>query len=204
MKKTPAPLLGVGLALASLSLLALPALAQEEETKNWSDNAEFAYVMTSGNSDSKTLGFKNTTTWKWERSLFELKLGGIRADSTTETFFAVGTEEEFSYGSRSVTEKTAENYFFDARYERKVTDHFFWYGGVGWERNRFAGIDNRYVAQAGVGNIWFAEEDHKFKIIRENYHKLAKEYPNVYIIDGNRPREEIFKDIKKIIEEIRQ
>jgi putative salt-induced outer membrane protein YdiY len=163
MKKTSSFHFRLGLALAALSLLALPAVAQEEESRNWSDTAEFSYVMTSGNSETKTLGFKNTTTWTWERSLFEIRLGGIRADSTTETFYAVGTEEEYSYGSRSVTDKTAENYFFDARYERNVTDRFFWYGGVGWERNRFAGIDNRYVAQAGVGNIWFDEEDHKFK-----------------------------------------
>lgn len=166
MKKTPSFHFRVGLALAALALLALPASAEEnaeESAKNWSDSAEFSYVMTSGNSETKTLGFKNTTTWTWERSLFDLKLGGIRADSTTETWYAVGTEEEFSYDSRSVTEKTAENYFLDGRYERKITDSFFWYTGAGWERNRFAGIDNRYVAQAGVGNIWWDNEQTKFK-----------------------------------------
>jgi len=162
MNKTPSPLPRVAVVVMALSLLALPAFAEEDST-GWSDVAELSYVMTSGNSETSTLGFKNTTTRTWERSLFVLKAGGIKADSTIETWFAVGTEEDYSYGSRSQTDKTAENYYLDGRYERKVSDSFFWYGGGGWERNRFAGIDNRYIVQGGVGNIWFDREDMKWK-----------------------------------------
>jgi len=152
----------IAAAVAVLSLLAAPAFA-EDGKKGWSDTAEFSYVMTAGNSETQTLGFKNTTTRTWDRSRFVLKAGGINAESTTETWFAVGTDEDYTLDSRSKTDKTAENYYLDGRFERKVSDRFFWYAGAGWERNRFAGIDNRYVAQGGVGNIWFDREAMKFK-----------------------------------------
>lgn len=44
------------------------------------------------------------------------------------------------------------------------------------------------------------EEKEKFEKIRENYRKLKDHFPNTYIIDGNRSKEEVFEDIKKILE----
>ena len=51
-------------------------------------------------------------------------------------------------------EKTAENYYLRGRYDRNITERFFWYGGVGWDRNEFAGIKNRMTVFGGVGNLW--------------------------------------------------
>ena len=41
----------------------------------------------------------------------------------------------------------------------------------------------------------------KIEKIRENYLSLKDYFPNVYIINGNRPKEEVFEEIKKIVEE---
>src|SRR5262249_41691207 len=43
------------------------------------------------------------------------------------------------------------------------SDRLFWFGGAGWERNIFAGIDNRYSAGGGLGNIWRSEDRVKFR-----------------------------------------
>src|SRR5207245_928141 len=58
---------------------------------------------------------------------------------------------------------TAENYFVNGRYDRKISDRFFWYAGAGWDRNRFAGIENRSTGAAGAGNIWVDTERAKFR-----------------------------------------
>ena len=48
---------------------------------------------------------------------------------------------------------SAESYLLNGRYDYKVHERFFWYGSTGWDRNRFAGIQNRYVADGGIGNV---------------------------------------------------
>jgi putative salt-induced outer membrane protein YdiY len=139
--------------------------AQDEEEKKtgWSNDAEFSYVATSGNSETSTLGFKDTAIRAWERSRFVLRAGAIRADTTVTARWAVGDLDDFFIFSESTTAKTAENYFLNGRYENKISDKFYWYAGLGWDRNRFSGIENRTVVQGGVGNIWFNREKLQFK-----------------------------------------
>src|SRR5262249_25147691 len=130
-----------------------PAPAAGEE--HWKDSAELSYVVTAGNSRTNTLGFKNKLWRKWERSAFELNAGGVRAEATTITDeFAVGTTNTFSVTKQRTTDLTAESYYLNGRYDRKITDKFIWFGLAGWDRNRFSGIDNRYTGAAGLGNLW--------------------------------------------------
>ena len=127
----------------------------------WTDAAEFSFVATAGNSETSTFGFKNTLARAWEKSSFELKAGGVRGESTTRTRavnLASPVVEE-----TATTKLTAENYFLNGRYDRKITTRFFWYAGAGWDRNRFAGIQNRYSGVGGVGNIWKDEDRVKFR-----------------------------------------
>lgn len=161
-------------ALPALLLLAAttPVLAQDAPAPapppapkfpKWSDTAELGWVATSGNSESSTLGLKNTLSRENEHSLFELKLGGIRVESTTINLFAVGNATDFTREEDKTTATTAENYFLNGRYDRKITAKFFWFAGAGWDRNRFAGIDNRYAAFGGVGNQWIDTDRRKWR-----------------------------------------
>jgi dTMP kinase len=43
------------------------------------------------------------------------------------------------------------------------------------------------------------EETEKLRRVRENYLKIAKLYPNVHVIDGNRPIEVVAADIREIV-----
>lgn len=142
-------------------LLSLPALCAEteEEAKKWSDTAEFSFVATDGNSESMSLGFKNTAIREWENASLTIGAGGIRVETTTFTRTAVNgvvTEDKDS-------ETTAEAYYFKGRYDRQIHDRLFWYTGAGWDRNEFAGIKNRYIVEGGVGNTWRDTEELKFK-----------------------------------------
>jgi len=158
----------VAAALVPLLVFALiaPARAQdkkEEKKLGWSDQGELGYVATSGNSESSTFGLKNTLARDWERARFELKLAAVRVDTTTRTVTAVGTPTDFSKEVDTNTETTAENYFASSRYDKNITERFFWFGGAGWDRNRFSGIDNRYTVFGGVGNIWSDTEKVKWR-----------------------------------------
>lgn len=146
----------------ALCVLILPVAWAAEGDEGWKDTAEFSLVSTSGNSETTTLGFKNTLSRAWERSAVVVKAGAVRAESTTTSSFAVGSPSVFNVFSTDIDTTTAENYYLNGRYDRKITDRFFWYGGLGWDRNEFAGIENRYIADAGVGNIWRDEDDLKF------------------------------------------
>ena len=146
-----------------------PALAQNDPnavTEGWKDSADLSYVTTSGNSETSTLAFKNKLWRRWLNSGVEFNMGALRSDATTITFTATrdpNNPNDIDVDEDKDSEKTAEAYFFNGRYDRYVTDRFFWFGSAGWDRNTFAGIQNRYSAAAGVGNLWFNTDHMKFR-----------------------------------------
>lgn len=152
-----------GLAVVCGGLLACGSAVAEEPALGWSDKAELSYVQTSGNSEASTLGLKNELKRTWAEALFTLRAGAVRAEATTFFRTAVGTPDSFIFVEDKESELTAESYLLAGRYDHKITERFFWYGGAGWDRNRFAGVQNRYVAEGGVGNIWVDTDTVKFK-----------------------------------------
>ena len=153
-------------ALSVVGLLAFgpaPAAAQEERPLGWTDVAEFTFVLTSGNASSSTLGLKTTLEHQWEEALVHLAAGAVRAESSTTIRAATGTTGDFQVIERTDTEKTAENYFIQARLDRSLTESAYLLGGLGWARNTFAGIKNRYDVVAGAGRAWADSEDRRFK-----------------------------------------
>lgn len=163
--KSPYATMGIaliGLALASWQ----PAVAEDEEPKlGWSSTAELSFVLTAGNSESTTLGFGSNTERKWTDALLQVKLNALRVETTSVFDFAIGTGQD-DFIVPELTAVTAENYSVAGKYDRNISDRFFWYAAVGWLRNEFAGIRDRYVATAGVGNSWYDRERFSF---RTNY-----------------------------------
>ena len=154
-----AAMLACSVAVRAQGTAAAPPATPDD---SWKDTAEFAFVATSGNSESSTLGFSNKLWREWGLSRFETNAKAVRAESRTEPRFAVGTPTDFDVEEPD-TELSAENYFFDARYDRKITDRTFWFGIGGWMRDEFAGIQNRYTAGAGLGNIWIDTDRQKWR-----------------------------------------
>ena len=135
-----------------------PAGESAEEAPAWTHRAEVSYVSTGGNSESSTLGVRNTSTGAVGAGSVTLEVGALRAETTATTRFAVGSGTDFRVQEESVTAVTAENYFLRGRYERTIHDRLFWFTGAGWERNEFAGIENRIQVIAGVGHTWYESE----------------------------------------------
>ncbi len=144
--------------------LTAAAHAQEEEEKptGWEGSAELSAVMTSGNAESESFGLRTQWIRKKQASTLTLEASGLRAESTTTRRFGVGVPGDFRVVEVSTTELTAENYSIRGRRDRSLGEHVFWFVGGGWDRNTFAGIDNRYLGTVGAGHRWIDTETASF------------------------------------------
>jgi putative salt-induced outer membrane protein YdiY len=126
-------------------------------------NADLSYVMTSGNSSSSTLGFKGDLTRRWAKHSIGFAAGGIRASSSAaDARYAIGTPDDFEVRVPDA-EPTAASYYGRGRYDYKLSQRLFYTAGLGWERNRFSGIDGRWVADTGVGYILLSNARTSFR-----------------------------------------
>jgi putative salt-induced outer membrane protein YdiY len=144
-------------------LLATPAwLAAQDGEFTWENTTELSFVSTSGNASSSTLGLKASLIGTGGPNSFRIEIGGIRGESHTTTRTATGTAGTFTVNETSTSQLTAESYFARGRYDRSLGPAFL-FAGVGWDRNTFAGVQNRYAFVSGVGRTWVDSETGRFK-----------------------------------------
>ncbi|MCZ6650675.1 MAG: DUF481 domain-containing protein [Acidobacteria bacterium] len=149
--------------------------AAEETTEDkpkWSNATDLSIVVTEGNSTTSTIGFKNTLRRDWERAWFELKLDGVRSDTADDRFVLIDPNVTWLPGElpppaagttiSPSREADVERYFVEGKYGREITKSVEWNTGASWETNLDAGLLNRYIAFAGLGNIWADKEDLEF------------------------------------------
>jgi hypothetical protein len=154
---------------AIVALLAgLPAAGQERNEvaskTGWFNTTDLSFVVTEGNSNTQTLGFKNVLTRAWERSRFVLRLDGTRSNTADDRFLLVEPGLSFLPGESiedpdtvvvdPPTEPDVEKFFAEGRYTKRVGGTRTWNAGASWDRDVDAGILARYIAFGGVGNVW--------------------------------------------------
>jgi putative salt-induced outer membrane protein YdiY len=148
-----------------LTLTAPPGFAQGgDRPEGWSGEVELTLVLTAGNTETSTLGFRSEVDRTWEDSALLIEMGAVRTESTTLTRKAIGASpSSFRIMKESAKVVTAEKFNGRGRYERNLNTRTFWYGNMGWERNTFAGVQNRYFGGGGAGNTWVDRERSLFK-----------------------------------------
>jgi len=124
----------------------------EEAGKLWSDEAEFGYVLTSGNSRTSTLALKNTTKRKWGDSTITVHLSGLRVRDEKTTRKALGSPGDFVVDESTDERTTAEKFKVSSVYSHKINKRLLWTAGAAWDRNRISGIDERLTVSAGLGH----------------------------------------------------
>lgn len=125
--------------------------------------AELTAVWVGGNSEASTFGAAAGVRFGWPKSELKLDAGGIRTESELTTRRAIGTESGFEIVETSDRQRTAENYFARARFDRNLNQRFLVFAGVDWLRNTFSGINSRILVAAGGGNTWTDTETTRFK-----------------------------------------
>jgi hypothetical protein len=151
------------------------ALAQESTSpppKTWANETELSIVFTEGNSQTNTIGFKDTLTRRWLDASLRFKLEALRSDTSDDWFEQVDPGFTWLPGEtpppvsstliKPKSEPDVENYFVEGRYDRTIRKELNWHVGLSWDRNMDAGILGRTIAFGGVGNLWWDRDDLKF------------------------------------------
>jgi len=154
------------LALCVSLLVPLAALAQETEEEKelgWFSVTDLSLVVTDGNSSTETFGLKNRLRREWSNARYTFRIDAVRSN-TADDPIAILRDPELPDYDIVTFDKTldVENYFVENRYDRAITERFFWNAGLTWDRNKDAGIESRWIGFAGVGNIWWDREDLRF------------------------------------------
>lgn len=162
--------------LACACIASGSAVAQESTSpppKRWANETELSIVFTQGNSDTNTVGFKDTLTRRWADASFRLKLEALRSDTSDDWFQQVDPGYTWLPGEppppatstlvKPKSEPDVENYFVEGRYDRTIRKRLNWHVGLSWDRNMDAGIVGRFITFAGLGNLWWDREDLEFQ-----------------------------------------
>jgi len=152
-----------GWALQARAQIATAEPNRDEERKlGWSNAADFGFVRTSGNSSTSTLTFDDKLTRAWSNAELSFRGGALRT-GTEDDPFAIGTPDDFQIIEDDSRELDVELYYLSGRYDRDITERWFWVAGAGWDRDSNAGIENRTVVYVGVGNTWRDDDHLRFK-----------------------------------------
>jgi putative salt-induced outer membrane protein YdiY len=141
----------------------LPAQATDEP--GLLVTGDLGFVFTGGNAEASSLAFKADLKRTWARSSFKFALAGLSTETSTVSRTAVGSPTSFVLDERSVRAKTAESFAASARLDRQVGTKLFVNGGVGWDRDRFAGIRARTYASGGLGYVVIADKRRDFRLL---------------------------------------
>jgi len=162
MAKTPsrpwAP--GRALAIGTLALLVLgPAALRGQDKKPgllgpWAATAEVSYVVTGGNTSTSALSLGTSLRRKWANDTLFFRTYILTSNASTTTRTAQGTEDDFDILETTVTRQVAENYLLAGQYDRRISKKLNGQAGLSWDRNRFAGVDDRVIVTTGFGYGW--------------------------------------------------
>lgn len=119
-------------ALFALVLFAAPAAAQEgQKPKPWKGTAELSFVNANGNTKSSTFANKDRFEYASGAALVELEAGAMRGTSQGRLI--------------------AEQFFASEKAGYKWSDRDYVFEKFRWDKDRFAGVNNRYDLNLGVG-----------------------------------------------------
>lgn len=123
-------------AIAGAALLIYGSLRAEEPLpgKKWRDTAEVSLVTTNGNSKATTTSIKNLFGYEWSKE-------------TTLELLGSGM------GSSNRNQVTAERYEASEKVTWKLVGKNYVYERFGWDKDRFAGIRNRWDSSVGLGRL---------------------------------------------------
>lgn len=145
-------LVSAGLVAAAASLAA--AAEDQGLLGPWKATAEVSYVVTGGNTATSAFSLGTSFSRKWTNDTLLFKTYILRSNATTVTRTARGTPDDFDIIEDKVHRLVAENYLLAGQYDRRITKKVLGQVGLSWDRNRFAGVDDRVIFTTGLGFAW--------------------------------------------------
>ena len=124
----------------------VPAIAQDEEEEvktGWFNTTELSAVITDGNAKSQAIGFKNLLRRRGTSSRIRLRVETTQIESADDRFAVVDPasvlpgvpldQQDFDVILvEPPLEPDVDRALIEARYDRDITETFFWNVGAGW------------------------------------------------------------------------
>jgi putative salt-induced outer membrane protein YdiY len=111
-------------------------------------------VVTGGNTATSAFSLGTSFTRKWTNDSLLFKSYILRSNSTSTTRTAQGTETNFTIIEEKIKRLVSENYLLAGQYDRRISNKLSGQVGLSWDRNRFAGVDDRVMFTTGFGYAW--------------------------------------------------
>jgi putative salt-induced outer membrane protein YdiY len=139
--------------------------AQEAaDTVRWRNTSELSFLVNGGNAIQSSLGFRNSLRRTSDTGQLRVDAATFRTDATRIERRAVGAPGDFEVEEERETERTAERWSAQGRYDRNLNRILFASGSTGWERNTFAGFNSRAIVSLGAGARLSREDVWDFKL----------------------------------------
>ena len=161
----------VGLAMAGAARAA--EVEPEKPPSPWSNSTELSLVLTKGNSNTNSIGIKDTLEYKTEAGRSRVRVDALETDKSDDAYLLVEPGVTFLPGETSInaptravrpdTEPDVARYFVEGRYEGNLSTKVTWNAGASWDRNEDAGILSRAIVFGGLGHTWRDDEDLAFR-----------------------------------------
>lgn len=149
------------------------ATAEAKPPNKWSNSTELSYVLTQGNSNIESLGFKDTFEYKPPNGRMRIKLDSLHTFTSDDPFLQVQSGITFQPGEtptnfstntvRPSPDPDVTRDFVEGRYDGDLSKKVTWNAGASWDRNLDAGIVSRSIVFGGLGNVWRDDKDFKFR-----------------------------------------
>jgi hypothetical protein len=150
------------------------AAAEEGPKLGWGNTTDLSYVLTQGNSSTQTLGLDDRLTRRWKKAEFLMRFNAVKSDTADDRFRQIESGLTWPVGGNPPPGATStlveppmepdvEKYWIEPSYSRKIRKKLFWTTGASWNRDVDAGLINRYVGYATVGNNWWDKDEAKFR-----------------------------------------
>ncbi len=190
--------LATALAASLASVAAAPGAADAQDASPWQNQTEFSLLTTGGNSSTSTVGLRNTLRRALEHGELRFDVSALRTDATSIQRRAVGTAENFRVDRETDTERTAERYAAEARFDRNLSERTFAYTSTGWERNTFAGFNSRSITALGAGTRFQRTDRWETKV------GAALTYTFQEDVDPDPTREDSFAGLRGTLDHLHQ
>ena len=115
------------------SLVGTAAAKEGQPPKPWKGSAEISFVNANGNTKSQTVANKDRFEYISGPALLELEAGALRATSKSQLI--------------------AEQYFGSEKSGYKWSQKDYAFEKLRWDKDRFAGVNNRYDFTVGLGRL---------------------------------------------------
>lgn len=163
------------LLLTSLALLLIGTTANA----NWKTDTELGIVLQSGNTQQENTFIKTNATKSVGKNSYNLTGSYINSSGETD----------------GVTSRVAESATAGLKYTRTVSEKLGVLAGVLWEKNRFAGFDDRYSGDVGLRYNIVHSDTGDWSLFNETGYRYRAQYGH---IDGSDRGDKVESDFGRV------